>query len=123
MWNTTRTGPSVIRLGNGDFAGFPAIRAIVFAIGAQPDVLLALAIATIAVASALFLQLVTLSAQNRVLHVVPYQGAAGRDAATAKPYTTQYRPLQRSRTSTGGVAGTPLSTRRWSHRREVDFCR
>jgi hypothetical protein len=51
--------------GHANFARFPAIRAIVFAIHAEPDVLLALAVAAIAITQALALRQVALRTQNR----------------------------------------------------------
>jgi hypothetical protein len=60
-----------IGLSHANFAGFPAIRAVIFAIDAEPDVLLALAVAAIAVTPALGLRQVTLRTENRGLHIFP----------------------------------------------------
>jgi len=49
-----------MRLGRADIASFSAIRAIVFAIHAEADILLALAIAAVAVTLALALRLIAL---------------------------------------------------------------
>jgi hypothetical protein len=54
-----------------DFAGFPAIRTIVFAIHAKANTFLSLAVAAIAVAHALALRQIALRTQNNILHVSP----------------------------------------------------
>jgi hypothetical protein len=53
------------------FAGFPAIRAIVFAVHAQPNAVLPLAIAAIAIACAFAFRLVALGTMNGTLHYLP----------------------------------------------------
>jgi hypothetical protein len=67
-----RTGSFVvIGLGHTDFAGFPAIRAIIFAVHAQAHAVLSLAVATVPVALALALLLIALRTKNGGLHPVP----------------------------------------------------
>jgi hypothetical protein len=58
-------------LGHADFAGFPAIRAVVFAIHAEPDALQALAVAAIAVTFARTFRQIALRTENRGLHILP----------------------------------------------------
>jgi hypothetical protein len=57
-----------IGLGHADFARFPAVRAVVFSVHAQADILLPLAVAAIAVTFALLFRQVALRTENRGLH-------------------------------------------------------
>ncbi len=59
-----------VRLGHANFARFPAIRAVVFAIHAQADILQPLAVAAIAVALALLFRQVALRTENCGLHIL-----------------------------------------------------
>jgi hypothetical protein len=61
----------LIGLGHTDFAGFPAIRAIVFAVHAQPHTMLPLAIAAVPIALALAFLLIALRTKNGALHPIP----------------------------------------------------
>jgi hypothetical protein len=54
-----------------NFAGFPAIRTIIFAIHAQANALLSLAVAAIAIAQAFILRQIALRTQDDALHVLP----------------------------------------------------
>lgn len=67
-------------ISHADFAGFPAVRAIILAVHAQADVVLALAVATIALATALGLGLVALRTQDCAFHTFATSG--GYDAAS-----------------------------------------
>ena len=57
-----------IGLRHANFARFPAIRAVVFAVHAEADIVHALTVAAIAVTLALLFRQVTLRTENRGLH-------------------------------------------------------
>jgi hypothetical protein len=63
---------------NADFAGFPAFRAIVFAVHAKANAFEALAIAAIPVAIARILGPVALRTQYCCLHFIPLQKKQAR---------------------------------------------
>jgi hypothetical protein len=65
-----------IRLRHANFARFPAIRAIVFAVHAEADIMQRLAVAAIAVALALLFRQVALRTENCGLHI-PLRLCAG----------------------------------------------
>ena len=87
-------------MGYANFTSFPAIRAVVFAVHAETDTLLALAVAAIAVAFAPFFRQVALRTQDRGLHILPLPlRRTGKIAPTATLYLKHYRPAQSARTS------------------------
>jgi hypothetical protein len=89
-----------IGLGHADFASFPAIRAVVFAIHAESHTLLALAVAAVAIARALSLRQVALRTENCGLHIFPSPlRRTDGTAPAAKASTKHYRPARRARTS------------------------
>ena len=55
-----------------NFASFPAIRTIIFAIGTKTDAKLSLAVVAIAVARALLFRLIALRTQDYNLHGMPF---------------------------------------------------
>jgi mannose/fructose/N-acetylgalactosamine-specific phosphotransferase system component IIC len=59
-----------IGLGHANFARFPAIRAVVFAIHAESDIMQTLAVAAIAVALAFLFRQVALRTENCGLHIL-----------------------------------------------------
>jgi hypothetical protein len=71
MWKTVRTGSFVIGLNHANFAGFPAVRAIIFAVHAQPNAMLPLAVAAILIALASAFLLIALRTKNGALHRLP----------------------------------------------------
>src|ERR1700685_3113766 len=96
----TRTGSSAIGLGHAHIASFPAIRAVVFAIDAEPDALLSLAVAAIAVTLARALRQVALRTENCGLHNFPSPlGRTKRTTPDATASTKHYRPARRARPS------------------------
>jgi hypothetical protein len=52
-----------------NFACFPAIRTVIFSVGAKPDTVESLAIATVAVAGALLFRFVALRTQDYGFHL------------------------------------------------------
>jgi hypothetical protein len=58
-------------MGYANFASFPAIRTVIFAVHAEADTLLALAVAAIAVAFAPLFRQVALRTEDRGLHILP----------------------------------------------------
>ena len=89
-----------IGLGDADFASFPAIRTVVFAVHAEADVLLPLAVAAVAVALARALRQVALRTENGDLHIL---ASSSRRAAETSPGVQlagiHYRTAQRAGTS------------------------
>jgi hypothetical protein len=61
----------LIGLGHTDFAGFPAIRTIVFPVHTQPNSVLPLAVAAVPIALAFAFLLIALRTKNGALHPIP----------------------------------------------------
>jgi hypothetical protein len=61
-----------------NFAGFPAIRAIIFSVHAETNRMLSVAVAAITIANALTFREVALRTQNRALHFFRPIVAAGK---------------------------------------------
>ena len=80
-----------------DLAGFPAVRAVVLPVGAEPDSMLALAKPAVLLASALLLGEVALHANDRLVQAnflfLQYMtGVPRRQAATGRVVLSQQRP-------------------------------
>ncbi len=70
-WNTSRLESAAMGVRDMNFACFPAIRAVVLAVGTEPDALHSVAVAAVAVASALSFRLIALRTENGIWHVSP----------------------------------------------------